>query len=106
MGVTMDGCACMGVTMDVFVWMCLYGCGHGCACMGVAMDVFVWMCLYGCGHGCACMGVTMYVFVWVCLYGFDHGCIRRSARSLLSMERTSGTWSMDSLMDCARGQSL
>ena len=25
----------MGVTMDVFVWMCLYGCDHGCVCMGV-----------------------------------------------------------------------
>ena len=33
----------MGVTMDVFVWMCLYGRDHGCACMGVTMDVFVWM---------------------------------------------------------------
>ena len=28
----------MGVTMDVFVWMCLYGCDHGC----VSMDVLVW----------------------------------------------------------------
>ena len=42
----------MGVTMDVFDWMCLYGCDHGCTCMGVTMDVFVWMCLYGCDHGC------------------------------------------------------
>ena len=29
----------MGVTMDVFVWMCLYGCDHGCVCM----DVLVWV---------------------------------------------------------------
>ena len=29
----------MGVTMDIFVWMCLYGCDHGCICM----DVLVWV---------------------------------------------------------------
>ena len=29
----------MGVTMDVFVWMCLCGCDHGCICM----DVLVWV---------------------------------------------------------------
>ena len=29
----------MGVTMDVFVRMCLYGHDHGCVCM----DVLVWM---------------------------------------------------------------
>ena len=29
----------MGVTMDVFVWMYLYGCDHGCICM----DVLVWV---------------------------------------------------------------
>ena len=29
----------MGVTMDVFVWMCLYGRDHGCVCM----DVLVWV---------------------------------------------------------------
>ena len=29
----------MGVTMDVFDWMCLYGCDHGCICM----DVLVWV---------------------------------------------------------------
>ena len=29
----------MGVTMDVFVWMSLYGCDHGCVCM----DVLVWV---------------------------------------------------------------
>ena len=29
----------MGVTMDVFVWMCLYGCDHGCICM----DVLIWV---------------------------------------------------------------
>ena len=29
----------MGVTMDVFLWMCLYGRDHGCICM----DVLVWV---------------------------------------------------------------
>ena len=29
----------MGVTMDVFVWMCLYGCDHGCVCMDVLVCV-------------------------------------------------------------------
>ena len=35
----------MGVTMDVFVWMCLYGCDHGYICMDVLVK------LHGCDHG-------------------------------------------------------
>ena len=29
----------MDVTMDVFVWMCLYGCDYECICMDVLVLV-------------------------------------------------------------------
>ena len=39
----------MGVTMDIFVWMCLYGCDHGYICMDVLGGVHVHFCQWR-GH--------------------------------------------------------